>query len=280
MHRRRLIPLFFSVATPLCALSEAPWFGDLYQFKAGATTFYEHAGGVHNRKGRENPSFSRKGVIIDLETFYSSAFSETPKPAWNFQFEQEIDLGRKQKTAFSSTAVSARKLLFDDVYGDVVSLAVGGNMRFAPRAALVDPLIPYHGIVNAEANFSVGKEFSQYNTWVGRAHFFGSLGMCERGSFWSKTHLYVEANGRDQFQFALFLKGYFGLGGKEKVNLSNFKGWSHIAHRSVDGGILAKYHLREYGHLECELALRMYSKSYTESFKRLSLRYVLPFSVF
>ncbi|MCF7852870.1 MAG: hypothetical protein K9M07_06485 [Simkaniaceae bacterium] len=250
-----------------------PWFPFPYEFHFIPSYFISYFSSV---QGGYNPySYNSWNQVIaaNLEFNTMSQFDT--------QIEVECFNTSKTNMTLLSSGIQGRYLLFDDIQGDPVSLAVGLNFRYVPDHALTDPFCPYHNIVNFEAVGSVGKEFDHLQYWVYRLYALAALGQANQGAPWIKGSASVELNGRyNRNQCAILVDSYFGFGSRREVNINQFHGYGSIWHQSVDVSAIYRRNFQVWGTLSFELGYRVYAENYPRNQIGFLIKYNLPFSFF
>ena len=199
----------------------------------------------------------------------------------DFQLEAEGFITSKSNATMMSIGAQVRKLLYDDIQGDPVSLSVGFITRYVPDHARLDVFCPYAGLVNFELNSAVGKEFDHLQDWVYRFYGVATLGQSVVGRPWIKGDVAFEVNDRENcHQAGLKMLSGFGFGQYDRVNIDQFNGYATVWHQNID--LVAQYRrvFRIWGTLGVDLGYRLYAENYprNELFARFS--YDLPFSPF
>ncbi len=264
----------------LYAFEEAPWFGNLWEFKADFDYQFSHyseiEGSINTGKKSSNDSL----VTLGLGAYFGSVLSDEIQPSWNGQLELEIAKTTDRDLNARSLGLMVRKLLLDDIAGDAVSLDIGVSVRYVPKSTLNDPSNPYHGSGNFELSVAVGKEISRGNEWLIHPYALTAFGFSGRKSCWNRTDLVARINCSETFDLELAAKGYFGLGGGAAVNLATFDGWSGIKHRSIDLALTGSYKVPYAGSINLGVSRRIYAVSYPDNAYAVNLSYTLPFSPF
>ena len=180
-----------------------------------------------------------------------------------------------------SVGAMGRSLLMDDVQGDPVSLALGLNVRYVPDHARTDVFCPYSGLVNFEANCSIGREFDHLQFWVYRIYGIASLGQATQGMPWVRGDFGFEVNDRRNVnQAGLMVLSNWGFGREHAVNIDQFKGYGNVWHQNIDVKALYRRVFRVWGSFGVEAGYRVYAQNAPRNEIFGILKYDLPFSPF
>ncbi|MES2273793.1 MAG: hypothetical protein V4487_06340, partial [Chlamydiota bacterium] len=144
--------------------------------------------------------------------------------------------------------------------------------------SLKDVSCPYHGNVDFEANFSVGKEFDASDCWRFRIWGFGALGHANRGSPWVRAIVALETNINDLHKWALFAEASNGYGRHSRVEIDHFHGYAKIRQKSIDLALRYGYRMGVWGTLRLEYQRRVLAKSCPAHVNAFIISYLLPFS--
>lgn len=254
----------------LCfALEEDPWFSEFLEFNF--RTGYEYS--FFNQIDHSSRSLDETihAHVLDF------GLGLTAPQDWNWELELEFADTTLESFGYRSFALGIRKLWWDDVCGDPVSLVTGFTYRDASSRFLTDPSTPYHARANFELHTSVGKEWCCGHYWSFRIFSLLALGQANKGSPWLRGDLTLWGNFQDCHQVSLYGKSYFGFGSRETVNIDNFNGWANIRHQSIDVGGSYRYLLGIYGSLRFDYLHRVYARSYPEHVNFFVFTYQLPF---
>lgn len=201
-------------------------------------------------------------------------------PNWDFQVQSDFSHTDRLSWGGQRVGIQLRHLLLDDVAGDPISLCLGGQVYFVPTRNMRDVSSPYHSQGNLELSLCAGKEIDSTYRWLYRFWGFLGAGIANRGAPWLRPLLAVEGKFQQHHKLKLFSEGYFGFGGRHRVNIDNFSGYAHITHRSVDLGLNYTYLFRIWGSLGLQYAYRLYAHAFPERASTLTVEYRFPFSLF
>lgn len=265
--RKFLFLLFPLMAS---ALEVQPWFGDCLEFHFLGSYAYSFFEKVQNGTPQLRSTFQSNVGYVGLD------FSPTPE--WSIDTDIQVADTTQEKFNFRSVALQARYLWLDDIVGDRVSLATGGNARFTNSASLHDVSCPYHANFDFELNFSIGKEFDVSDSWAWRVWGFGAVGHANRGSPWVRGIVALETNYDDQHKLGFYADGSNGYGRHTHVLIDDFNGYAKIRQKSIDLGVRYGYRIGVYGTLRFEYVRRVLAKSCPEQVNSFIFSYLLPFS--
>lgn len=250
---------------------QRPWIGEPYllEFRPSFTLSYFPSVANANRS-----HFSSWNEDLNLNLGVATMS--------NYDIQLEIDAFNSRMRSFNVESVGAqiRKLLLDDVEGDLLSWIVGFNYKVVPHHRLKDVAMPYHYVSNFEFVSSIGKEFSRESEWIYRIYTFMSFGIANKGSPWIKADLYVEGLIQAKHEWDLFLNSYFGFGEKNTIDIDQFDGYYNTAHHSLDLGAGYRYHFDVYGSLGVNGLYRLYAHAYPRHLFAITIDYRFPFSIF
>jgi hypothetical protein len=254
------------------ALEEAPWFGEVYSFYLHSDFAYSQYSRIDHAK--KQPSYAYNNYLTEFALGFT--------PAEKIDVEIEANLARTphQTYGFRSAALQLRYLFWDDIAGDLASIAFGLNTRAVAGRSVADVSSPYASYWNGEATLSIGKEFLKDSDWKLRGYVLGSVGLANHGSFWDRCYGALQGRFLSSQALKIFTSGYFGYGSQETVDISNFSGWGFIRHRSVDVGAEYSYFFELWGTLSVSYACRVLAISYPKGEQTFQISYQLPFSLF
>lgn len=255
----------------LSAFTEKPWLAEPYIAEASLSYAFQHYSSIADEVGAKTSS---------NDNFLWGDLSFSFMDNWDMQAELELDATTMKHFGFESFGLAARKVLLNDLRGDLVSLVVGGNMRAVPHGRLPDPSTPYHNVFNMEVNLCVGREWNDYFDWYYRTWGLIALGQANKGYPWIRTDYHLQGKVRDKWEWDAFLIGYFGTGNKRTIDLSTFMGYYNIAHQSIDIGLGGSYLLGIWGKISASGSYRVYAKAYPQHAGIFTISYTLPFSPF
>ena len=106
------------------------WFGNPYEFNLLSSYTYSYYNKVDSASPPLNYTSHDHLFYFDLEFPYST----------NLSFDIDLEFFRTTRNSFNfrSTAFQVRYLFFDDIIGDPVSLAWGGNIRGVTKTFVKD----------------------------------------------------------------------------------------------------------------------------------------------
>jgi len=258
---------------PSCcfALEEDPWFSQLCEFVFRADYNYQFYSKIDH--GSRSLDGTRHVHVVGGE------LELTIPETWNWQVELEFADTKPESFGYRSFALQVRKLWWDDVCGDPVSVATGFVYRDASSRLLKAQSTPYHARANFELNTAIGKEWDYSCYWAFRVYALGAIGQANKGAPWLRGDLVLSANYLDCHQWRLYAKSYFGLGSKETVSIDHFNGWANIHHQSVDVGGSYRFLMGMYGSFRFDYFHRVYAHSYPEHLNSFIVTYEIPSSV-
>jgi hypothetical protein len=261
------------LASPMVfSLDQQPWYGNVYEFRADAGFTYYYFNNVQG--ALKQPESASNNYL----TFGGFGFTLSEQ----LDFDMDIELTRtpRQNYSFRSGALQARYRFLNDIAGDPVTLTTGFNIRGVGAKSVKDISSPYASYANFELTTAIGKEKTVKDSWKIRGYGLLSLGAACQGYPWSRYLALFESNFSDIHRLGIFSEGYFGLGGKNYVNIKHFRGWSHVQHDSIDIGALYSRVMGVWGKLMLEYSSRVFAHNYPEYEQRATIRYEIPFSLF
>ena len=104
----------------------------------------------------------RKSNLPSIPTFFMAALISLPRPSGISIPICNLPATSKETFNFRSAAWQARYLWLDDIVGDPISFATGASVRVTSTTSLKDVSCPYHGNVDFEVNFALGKEWDVF----------------------------------------------------------------------------------------------------------------------
>jgi hypothetical protein len=267
-----LSTLLLSCPLGLFALEEKPWVGNLYECTLDAGYTYSRFTKVEGAVSQPHYPFNDSLLFFDLGATLSQSF--------DLQAEVEFVRTPVQHVGWRSAALQGRYQILDDISGDPVSLLVGLSSRFVSKKSLTDVSCPYAARLDFELFASVGKEWSSQGFWISRTYAFTAIGQGTNGSPWLRADLIYEHDWANRHRLVLFTNTNWGFGGRDRICLSDFDGWGHYHHQSIDLGAGYCYVFSYWGKLRLSYAYRLYAKSFPERVQSITLSYHLPFSFF
>ncbi len=254
------------------ALEEDPWFGNCFEFHFRPLYEYNFFDRVDNSAPKQKETFNTH--------FLDFGLGVTAPETWDWELEVEFADTTPISFGYRSFAFQVRKLWWDDVCGDPVSLTTGLVYRDASSRMRDALSTPYHARANFEFHTAIGKEWCDGCDWTFRIYTFAAVGQGTEGSPWLRGDLYFWANLHDCHQFRVFGMSYWGLGSQETVPIDDFKGWAKIGHQSIDVGASYRYRLGVYGWFRFDYMHRIFARSYPEHVNFFIISLDIPFSVF
>lgn len=260
-----LLPMY------LVALETQPWFGDVYEFHFLGSYAYSQFDRVQNGEPQLTGVFQSNVVYLGLD------FS--PSPEWSIDTDLQVASTTQNSFYFRTWGVQGRYLWLDDIVGDPVTFTTGANARVMSTVSLRDVSSPYHGNVDFEVNFALGKEFDAADSWRFRVWGYGAVGQANRGSPWVKAIVALETNIEDAHKLGFFATGMNGYGGHRTVFTDHFDGYAKIRQKSIDLAVRYGYRIGVWGTIRVEYQRRVLAKSCPQNVNTFSLSYLLPFSL-
>lgn len=252
------------------SLEVKPWLGEVYelQFKSlYSFSFYpsvDHAipqlrNHSHDHLlyfGLEYPGSPRTSFDGDLQ------FVNTPRQSFSFR----------------SFALQGRYLWLDDIVGDRVSFVTGFHLRYTSQKSLRDVSCPYHGDVDFEGHFAIGKEFDNVQDWRLRYWGFAALGIANRGSPWMRAIVSVEGNYKDLHKWAIYSIGNHGFGRKTILDPYAFNGYGMIRAKFIDLGCSYGYQIGCTGTVRIGYEKRVLARRCPQRMNTFYISILIPFS--
>jgi hypothetical protein len=219
--------LFFALSVHGAELR--PWFTDSFLLFTNQIVEVEH--------------FSQFATPIPTESSHNTIVSY--HPSWQFAVadyaaEVEARFSDTDKLVFSSEyfAQTLRYLVRNDIAGDDISLAVGITYRQVSRQHLLDSVQIHHGRNEWDFHLSIGKEYASFTDWILRSYAVAICSVGDHGSPWLTCRGGIDFRINPCQIVELDIEWKQGLG-KQELDLSVFKGYGSIHHRTLD--ISAKY---------------------------------------
>lgn len=262
-----LLPIF-----PIFAfvIEYQPWFGNVYEFNFLSRYAYSYFSSVASSLRPLGKTSNDHLLYFDLEFPVSSVCS--------IDADIEFTDTPRQSFSFRSLALQGRYLFYDDIVGDKVSLALGGNIRYTSSTSLKDISCPYYANCDFEGTVAIGKEFFNTDTWRVRAWGVGGIGIGNRGSPFFLGIFSLEGNVREISKWSIFAVGTHGYGPKTAINIDNFYGYGNVRERNIDIGGRFGHRFGVWGTLSFEYIRRVYAKCCPKDVNTFAINYLLPFS--
>ena len=267
---KRLLLFFFPLS--LFAFVIDPWFTPIAEFEFRPVYSYRYYPSVDN--GVNPSNYHSHDHLIDLNLGVNFW------PNWDFQIQSDFSHTRKLNWGGQRIGTQLRYLLMDDVAGDPISLALGGQVFFVPTRNMRDVSSPYHAQGNLELGISAGKEIDSTYQWLWRFWGYLGAGIANRGYPWLRPFLAAEGKFHNRHILKLFAESYIGFGERASVNINDFNGYAKIKHRSIDVGLNYTYLFEIWGALGLQYSFRIYAHSYPQHASIFTAEYRFPFSLF
>ncbi len=267
---KRLFLSLLLVPFYLGALETQPWFGDVYEFHFLGSYAYSQFSTVQNGIPQLTSPFQSNLVYLGLD------FS--PSPEWSVDTDLQVADTTQEGFYFRTWGLQGRYLWLDDIVGDPITFTTGANLRVMSTTSLHDVSSPYHGNVDFECNFALGKEFDVADSCRFRLWGYGALGQANRGSPWVRAILAFETNIEDAHKMGLFASGTNGYGANRLVFIDHFNGYGKIRQKSIDLALRYGYRIGVWGTIRVEYQRRVLAKSCPQNVNTFVLSYLLPFS--
>lgn len=268
--RLKFLAFFLFANTSLFAIEKQPWFGDCLEFHYLGEYIYSYFDKVQNGTPQLQSRFNSNVIYQGLD------FSPTPE--WSIDTDIQLADTTQQPFNFRSFALQGRYLWADDIVGDPVSFATGMSFRFTNSSSLHDVSCLYHGNLDVELNFALGKEIIASDFWAWRFWGYGAIGHANLGSPWVRGVLAIETNYDDQHKWAIFAEALNGYGRHTTVRINHFNGYAKIRQKSIDLAIRYGYRVGVLGTLRFEYARRVLAKSCPQDQNSFMISLLIPFS--
>jgi len=263
-----LLSLLFPVLG--LAFDVKPWFRRPFEFEGDAAFILSHYPSIQNATSH----YSSTDQLLRFD------LGVAPTPSWDFQIETECERTRKNAWSYLSFGMQARRLWFDDILGDTVSLTTNFSFRAVAARFLRDPSCLYHGNINFEGGVALGKEYAPWESWTNRFYLYALLGIGNKGAPYFSGLFSLERNFCDRHQFEGKLSTLIGFGDHDSVHPRHFHGYASIQHRSLDLTVGYHYLFDIWGKINCLLTYRLYAHCCPEHFWSLEFSYCFPFCPF
>jgi len=265
---RWLFLLFFCTST---VFSNKPWLPDPYDMTwdlSGGYFFYP-----------EIADAVQKGGGSSFQYLVESSLSFTTTSSWSFLGQIVCDQTTRNAFGLANLLVSAEKQWLDDIRGDLFSLTTGLKGRFVPKKQLLDPVNPYHALVNGEFFLSAGKEVSNCKDWLFR--FYGQLSLDGGIKGYPRLIESIHCDGKvnSQWSGGIALLNQNGFGKKREIDLNHFDGYGNIRYQSVDVQLHLTHHFFSWGALTLEGNYRPYAAFYPAKRWGVMISYALPIAL-
>ncbi len=264
------ICLFILLFSPLCATEYAPWFSPLWELQGRISYSYD----------KQHTVQSPKGNIRDHNNEYTiqSSLGVTPWPYWNAEIELYLTHTNRIPFSYEALFGTLRYQWLDDIRGDPIALVTGVTFSFPGNRYLHDYNFPYHGDINGELHFTVGKEWACEYEWWMRMWAFGGWGIANRGNGWLHGIGVIEFQPLP-FQWGVYTEALCGLGSNDIIAADPFEGYASINHQNVDIGGYFSFPVNSYGMLTFQGWYNAYARNYIQHYWGLGLSLQIPFSL-
>ncbi|MBN2479231.1 MAG: hypothetical protein JXA94_03300 [Parachlamydiales bacterium] len=270
MHKFLSFLIFLFVFSNGYTLEKQPWFGDVYEFHFLSKYTFFRFSKVDSALIQPDNAFNDHLLHFNL--------SFAPTLQWSIDSDLEFIGTPRQDFGFRTVAFQARYLFKDDIIGDPVSFAMGGNFRVVSSDSLKDVSTLYHSDIDFEMNFALGKEFSHQDYWRFRIWGYAAAGIANKGSPWIRAKLSIEGNSKEERQWGLFAEAMRGYGRREYVDVYNFDGYAKIRQSNIDLGFSYGFLLGVWGTFSLEYKRTVLAKRSPQDVNFFSVIYLLPFS--
>lgn len=249
----------------------SPWMDEPWHVSVNAdlgVEFYPNVAGGYNPPGYDSiNALALFGAKVPL------------LKEWELAVEFLLERTSRYNFNFQNAALQVRKLFFNDIAGDMVSLDVSGSIRIMPDWWTKDVSIPYHNIANFEIATSIGKEFCRNDNWFLRVFAWVAFGQANKGVPWFRTNATLITQITKDFLLSLECIGYFGLGNEYTVNVDNFASYANIHHESIDAAITFAYASPTMGTFTFLYDRRFYAVAFPEELNRFEIRWNYPLGI-
>ncbi|MCB1180805.1 MAG: hypothetical protein KDK55_02115 [Chlamydiia bacterium] len=261
--------LAFAGATPPpLSPNLSPWMGNLWEFKCHTSYSCQHYHSI------STPSHSILSPSYDHVVDFGLSLSFWPY----YDGEMELLLARTHQNSFSfeATRGTLRYSFYDENQGDYFNLVGGGIITLPSGHFLDDPSVAFHGDVNGEVFWTIGKEYACAKGWIALG-----LGTSNRGKFinhgWYFTRGAIEVNSCHLWQFGLFYDLFYAMGGDSFRE--PFDGYAGIDHQSIDLGGYIKKQFCFWGVCGINYTYRLHARNFPEKVNVLTLQIEIPFGL-
>lgn len=254
------------------AFEEKPWLGNQWEFFLDTSYSYSRFNKVSKAVHQLHSPFNENLLSFD--------FGFDPIDGWEAVFEFELAGTTAQSFGRRSVALMARTRWLDDIIGDPVSLTTGVSARLTSHSSLHDISCPSSARWDFEAHSAVGKEWDTCSNWKLKCYGLAALGQGSWGLPWLRAKAVFDARPASSCGWEIYSLGYFGFGGRHRVNINIFDGWGKYSHRSIDLGLACLYFFDFWGHLRLDVFYRLYAYVYPQALRGFMFTYHLPFSFF
>lgn len=220
------------------AIEYAPWYERILFFEGRVNTAYE--GGSH----------------VDLVRNEAS-LCVTPWTNLRAEFEIDFFKSRHYTYCLESLQLSAQYRLFNDAYGDPISLSGALTFVLPTTRAKREYSLFYPGSMEYEAHVAVGKEWACQDPWSDRAYIDIAYGIANEHAPWWRTHSQYDRNLFEWGVGSLFINTVAG---------------SSV--RYLEFGAIYTY-LLDYGSIALELARRPIAHGFPQA-TSVTLEYQTP----
>jgi hypothetical protein len=249
----------------------APWFHNLFEFKANIAYQYIEAEKVQSSEGDFDSPFPYDNAFL-------FGLGISPFPRYDFQAELIFSNNTKIEYGYQAFLTTVRYLWLDDISGDPLSLATGITLSFPAERFLRNVNYFYHSHVNGEFHLSVGKEYpnDSLTDWKRRWWVLAGIGIADQGTGWIHSMIEAAWNWYPRVNFGLFSELLFGLGNKSAF--LPFEGYKLVDYRVIDAGVSIEFSCLPKLIMAMEFAYRLYAKNAPEHSSFICLKLSSPFS--
>lgn len=268
----RAFLLFFLVlgTCDLYGLEKSAWFGVDHELETALSSKYE--------RFQRLDAVERSTKSIRTERSLSLNFILPIMGKYQLELEGSF-AKRSRDFDFQDFALSARKVLYNDLLGDPLSLITGINMRFIPGRSLSEPILFYHSRFEGQINASVGKEWAKGRYWDWRANAFFALTQANRGCPRFNALLSMEKNFFDQHFLKLAFDTVYGLGKASLQREELFVGYRNLSYSALDTALSYRFDYDLRLKVDLEYRKRIYAHYCAKGYDAFLARLTMPFSI-
>ncbi len=267
--------MLLSLSTQVCALQQAPWFGNDNEFEWRTNYSYQSYDELDTKDSSSHrPS---KDHFVDLGIGIASMGC----------YHGEISLGlasidekgKKSDNFLESISAQGRYLWSNDIVGDPFSVTIGASVAYIPSKALRKPSIIRHGNTEGELHLAIGKELTAGKTWERRGWGLAAFGVGNIGSPWLNGKVVWEENFDDIHRFELTGSWKHGLGGRSLDSVAAFTSFRSLNYDAADVKFLYAYTWDIWGDINFAYTRRMHAKYAPKDVDTLTLEVFVPFGL-
>lgn len=266
---------FFLFATEL-----KPWLDTCFQIQAKGSALLQNYQQIYTpRKTIRHHAFDQFYTLSAEVAIPDCFLSDNMNNAMSAEIELTVANTRRQHPNLDNIRLTGRYQFLNDIIGDPVSLTAGLTITQAFKNALFDVSSFHHGLIEAEATLSVGKEIPCEQFWATRCWGFLGCGIGDWGTFWLRGYAACEKNWCDVQQLRIFIESMYGFGQQNIHKPTHFRGYGKIKHRSVDLGFRYSYFFDYGSSLRIEYAFRPYAYNFPTFANLLEISFIYPFGL-